>query len=138
MRTTFENLAIGQRFEFVGKSNLRDGFYNGIGEKFSCLDYRMRGENVTIFDVNAAVFVVESGALTMESAAKIMGLRIRPGEPDDLTIAQLIRQRADLLAALENIANRDQVGSGREAFDMCQQIAFAAIQSVKGKNENHQ
>ena len=77
-------------------------------------------------------------APSMESAAKIMGLRIRPGEPDDLTIAQLIRQRADLLAALENIANRDQVGSGREAFDMCQQIAFAAIQSVKGKNENHQ
>jgi hypothetical protein len=123
MRTTFKNLDIGQRFEFVIKSDLCDGFYNGIGIKLSRLDYRMSGENVTIFDVNAAVFEVESAklasaavpVLTMESAAKIMGLKIRPGEPDDLTIAQLIRQRADLLAALVDcrdclIATRD---SGR-------------------------
>jgi hypothetical protein len=155
MRTTFKNLDIGQRFEFVIKSDLCDGFYNGIGIKLSRLDYRMSGENVTIFDVNAAVFGVESAklatasvpVLTMESAAKIMDLKIRPGEPDDLTIAQLIRQRADLLAALEKISigcspASIAIQSGGNVSKqnpnlvrlaaVCGEIAFDAIQSVKG------
>ena len=83
----------------------------------------------------------------MESAAKIMGLRIRPGEPDDLTIAQLIRQRADLLAALEKIAIGCALASitiksggnvGKQNQNMvslasaCGEIALEAIQSVKG------
>jgi hypothetical protein len=73
--------------------------------------------------------------LTMESAAKIMDLKIRPGEPDDLTIAQLIHQRADLLAALEKIdrivfdgvIHRSETGKPQwSAFDEIKKIIAAA------------
>ncbi len=58
----------------------------------------------------------------METAAKIMGLEIRPGEPEDLTIAQLIRHRVILLSALEvSLGNVES---------LC-----AAIQSVKGNEK---
>ena len=70
--------------------------------------------------------------LNIKSAAKIMGLKIRPGEPDDLTIAQLIRQRADLLAALETIAARAVDYPRSEMANLNAETARAAIYAVKG------
>jgi hypothetical protein len=82
-----------------------------------------------------------STELTMESAAKIMDLKIRPGEPEDLTIAQLILQRADLLAALESsVSLLDHISRN---LTQCQMDSMSGnladvknfrslIQSVKG------
>lgn len=70
--------------------------------------------------------------LTMESAAKIMGLKIRLGEPEDLTIAQLIRQRAELLSALETIAARAVDYPRSEMANLNAETARAAIYAVKG------
>jgi hypothetical protein len=69
----------------------------------------------------------------MESAAKIMDLKIRPGEPDDLTIAQLIRQRADLLAALEDFYTWLQSpATDFLTLTMMQKKAGRAIAAAKG------
>ena len=77
--------------------------------------------------------------LNIKSAAKIMGLKIRPGEPDDLTIAQLIRQRADLLAALEKLLAAMEIQNilftnqaSAEGCSIAARDARTAIQSAKG------
>ena len=79
----------------------------------------------------------EITAPSMESAAEIMGLKIRPGEPDDLTITQLIRQRADLLAALESLVlvvglTAFKYEPQRTVLQQAVNNACVAIQSVKG------
>ena len=71
-----------------------------------------------------------------------MGLKIRKDAPDDATIAQLIRQRANLLAALEMVLSDWQMehadfihGFGSEkAHNERESVAGAraAIQSAKG------
>ena len=90
---------------------------------------------------NPTMAAVALAAPSMESAAEIMGLKIRPGEPDDLTIAQLIRQRADLLAALEKsldymVGNEPSIGYGNKVnhnqWWLSCESARAAIQSLKG------
>jgi hypothetical protein len=75
--------------------------------------------------------------MTMETAAKIMGLEIRPGEPEDLTVAQLIRQRVILLSALEvSLGNVESLcAANPNAFTVWRDILRAAIQSVKGNEK---
>ena len=55
---TFNELRIGQRFEFVEKTTVGCGIFNGIGIKKDIFVYRMNGTNRVIGNVDAKVIEV--------------------------------------------------------------------------------